>query len=150
MAAKRGYNCTSHEIHALGSTTVQSVNCWWKAASGLRAEWTPPPIWVLCRNGTTIPQPSRSTLVCIPSGVFWLRIARYHLFPSAFAKHFQKATIRLIMSIRPSFCMENGDYHRTGFPLNTLFGISGKVCRHTPILVEKGHTARTPTYVYDI
>jgi len=36
------------------------------------------------------------------------------------------------------------------FSLNTLFEIFGKVCRHTQILVVKGHTTRRPTYVYDI
>ena len=32
MALKRRLNCTSHDIHALHSKTVQSMKCWWKAA----------------------------------------------------------------------------------------------------------------------
>jgi len=124
----------------------------------MQAEWNQPPIWAIWRrdkclplvgNGNTIPQPATSSLVIIPSGILWRCIALYQLFSTVFTKHFQKSNYQT--HVCPSvFLHGKRRLPPDRFSLNTLFEIFGKVCRHTPILVVKGHTIWRPTYVYDI
>jgi hypothetical protein len=54
---------------------------------------------------------------------------------SVLAKQLLKVTIRLLVSLHFSVCMQQREYHLTGFRDISYFGIFMKICQHIPILI---------------